>query len=611
MSARETPIVRGGGGWSSPRYCQATPVSSMRGARSVAILLTALLLLLALAPGAAADGLTPPVITVASPRCAGADPTILLQWQGVPGAAGYAVFSGDTLVYSADGNTLSWTATGLTPGQPYSFQVQAVSDLGSSDRSAAALATAPTCKTTGTLLAAPTLLAADAQCYGADSAVQLRWSAVSGATGYRLWRSGDLVATVGAGTTSFWNIKGLVAGQTYSFQVQAQSGSTVSPLSGALIAVAPSGCGGGVESPVTLTLNNHPLYTDVAPRIESGRTLVPLRAIAEGLGVQVNWDEASRTVTLNSGLTTVKVRIDDPAAQINGHAVRLDVPARIAAGRTLVPVRFISEAFGALVIWLADSRTVVIQSREFLYQIEVQQNPQAKAPLTAAVAQGCLPRIEGLLAANAEAVAALGSDEAQRIFTAIVCYESGGDPYAIGLNKNRATGLCDAQQCTADLGLGQINVDVNARVPYDRAADDSETKANLRADPALASYFDPQTNLAMAARIYRSKLDTLASWGGAADLCTAIPLYNGNGQAIRVAVAQAGSTAWYGSGAGSGVRYWLQRMADAGADDPGWSTWEAAFARVWPGYSSAAMRQALQVQASTALRYAGKVGYCP
>ena len=577
-----------------------------RGLRPVAVLVTALLLLLTPGAGRAA-GLATPQITVASPRCDGADPTILLQWSAVPGAAEYAVLAGGSEVYSTAATT--WTAGGLTAGQSYSYQIQARGDAGSSDLSAVAIAVAPTCRTTGTLLGAPTLQAADALCYGLDAAVELRWTAVAGATGYRLWRNGDLIGTTAQ--TSFRHIAGLVPGNGYRFQVQAAGHAGGGPLSNALTATAPTGCGAAVDNPVTLTLDGKPLYADVAPRIVASRTLVPLRAIAEALGVQVGWDEPTRTVSLKAGITSVRVRIDDATAQINGHPVYLDVPATIAESRTLVPVRFVSEAFGAVVIWLSDSRTVVIQSREWLYQAEALTNPQAKAPLTAARAESCVPAIEAQLAANAEAMAALGSAEAQRLFAALICYESGGDPLAIGLNKNRATGLCDAVLCSADLGLGQINVDVNVLVPEDRAGDDARLKANLRADPRLAAYFDPFTNLARSAGVYRGKLNTLAAWfpGSAPAPCTAIPLYNGNGHAIRVAAALAGSPAWYGAGNLAGVRSYLVRFSEAAADDPAWEQWQQAYARVWGDPTGA--QQTLTGQAATALRYARKVGYCP
>ncbi len=99
---------------------------------------------------------------------------------------------------------------------------------------------------------------------------------------------------------------------------------------------------------------------DVLPTLQNSRTLVPLRAIAEALGATVGFEDATKTVTLTRGATTVQLQIGNPKASVNGAPVTLDVPGIILNGRTLVPVRFISEAFGAQVNWDDFSRTVRI-----------------------------------------------------------------------------------------------------------------------------------------------------------------------------------------------------------------------------------------------------------
>ena len=98
--------------------------------------------------------------------------------------------------------------------------------------------------------------------------------------------------------------------------------------------------------------------------MKDSRTLVPLRAIAEALGATVGFEDTSKTVTLTRGATTVQLQIGNPKASVNGQPVTLDVPGIIMNGRTLVPVRFISEAFGAPVNWDDFSRTVSITGRQ-------------------------------------------------------------------------------------------------------------------------------------------------------------------------------------------------------------------------------------------------------
>ena len=117
-------------------------------------------------------------------------------------------------------------------------------------------------------------------------------------------------------------------------------------------------------------LDNNYLTFDVPPQIESGRTLVPLRAIFEALGATVEWDASTQTVTATKDGTTVKLQIGSKIAYKNGSPVPLDIPGKIHNGRTLVPLRFVSEAMGASVEWKADTQTVVIK-REGKPQVDI------------------------------------------------------------------------------------------------------------------------------------------------------------------------------------------------------------------------------------------------
>jgi hypothetical protein len=99
---------------------------------------------------------------------------------------------------------------------------------------------------------------------------------------------------------------------------------------------------------------------DVPPIIEEGRTLVPLRAISESLKATVVWKAEERSITLTRDGKEIKLIIGSTTVLINGQEVQLDVPAQIIGSRTIVPVRFISEVFGAIVLWEAQTKSVVI-----------------------------------------------------------------------------------------------------------------------------------------------------------------------------------------------------------------------------------------------------------
>jgi hypothetical protein len=111
---------------------------------------------------------------------------------------------------------------------------------------------------------------------------------------------------------------------------------------------------------IAVYVNGKALEFDVPPVIIDDRTLVPFRVIFEALGLEVGWDEPTRTVTGTKGDMTIKLVIDSTEAWVNDEPVQLDTPPIIVNDRTLVPVRFISESLGADVAWAADWRTVVI-----------------------------------------------------------------------------------------------------------------------------------------------------------------------------------------------------------------------------------------------------------
>lgn len=112
----------------------------------------------------------------------------------------------------------------------------------------------------------------------------------------------------------------------------------------------------------TVILDGLPLQFDVAPMLVNGRTMVPFRAIAEALNVNVHWNNDTRTITATEPDREVRLTIDDTTATVNGEAYTLDVPPIIVSSRTLVPLRFFSEAFDAHVEWNGNLRQVTIVS---------------------------------------------------------------------------------------------------------------------------------------------------------------------------------------------------------------------------------------------------------
>ena len=110
---------------------------------------------------------------------------------------------------------------------------------------------------------------------------------------------------------------------------------------------------------VVLYINSRDYYVDgelremdVAPFInKENRTMVPVRFIAEAMGLSVRWDGKKRQVIITAEDKKVILTIDSQIAVVNGNPIKMDTKAVIVNGRTFVPLRFVAEAFGFQVEW--------------------------------------------------------------------------------------------------------------------------------------------------------------------------------------------------------------------------------------------------------------------
>ncbi len=95
------------------------------------------------------------------------------------------------------------------------------------------------------------------------------------------------------------------------------------------------------------------MQTDVPPVILEQRTLVPIRAVAEALGAEVEWDHATKTATITLDGKVLTMTLGD---LIEG----MDVPAQGIDGRIMVPLRYVSEALGAYVMWFPQDKRIEV-----------------------------------------------------------------------------------------------------------------------------------------------------------------------------------------------------------------------------------------------------------
>lgn len=199
-----------------------------------------------------------------------------------------------------------------------------------------------------------------------DDSITLSWESVEGANEYQLFeyfKDTDLVKMLNTTKENTATISGLKKDSTHSYIVQ--------PISYVEIADnvtsenSVSATCGQADDAISVFINGLKVdfskYDNVMPVIENGRTLVPIRAVSETLKAEVEWYDDTQEITVTKGDIFVKMAIGNSKAYVNGSEQQLDTPPTIRNGRTLVPLRFIAEALRLKVDWNEDRHTITIE----------------------------------------------------------------------------------------------------------------------------------------------------------------------------------------------------------------------------------------------------------
>lgn len=123
------------------------------------------------------------------------------------------------------------------------------------------------------------------------------------------------------------------------------------------------------EQQVWMYLNNHPLIFTADDQMgrpfidQNGRTLVPLRKVAQAIGVTVDYDSAAQTITLHDDQQKVTLQIGVARVQINDTVQQLDCASQIIEGRTYIPARVVFESFGYQVQWNGYGRSIYLNEQ--------------------------------------------------------------------------------------------------------------------------------------------------------------------------------------------------------------------------------------------------------
>jgi len=123
---------------------------------------------------------------------------------------------------------------------------------------------------------------------------------------------------------------------------------------------------------IAIIVNGHKIkFPDTEPYINTdGRTMVPVRFVSEKLGADVKWEEKTQSVILKYEEKEIRMGIGSKEVSVNGEALTLDTAAEKHEGRTMVPLRFVSEVLDSKVEWDEGAHSVRVTDAEYQAKID-------------------------------------------------------------------------------------------------------------------------------------------------------------------------------------------------------------------------------------------------
>lgn len=143
---------------------------------------------------------------------------------------------------------------------------------------------------------------------------------------------------------------------------------------------------------------------DMPAVIIDGRTMLPMRQIAQELGCEVNWNEAAKQIYVMRGSDIIVFTVDSKTGYENGKEFTMDVPATIVNDRTMLPVRVLADALHLNIKWNDPNRIVSIQSGDTVVKDE------PKAPESGQTTAGTLTGIQTPSAKDADQTFTIQAD---------------------------------------------------------------------------------------------------------------------------------------------------------------------------------------------------------
>ena len=115
---------------------------------------------------------------------------------------------------------------------------------------------------------------------------------------------------------------------------------------------------------IKVYVDNERVDFDVAPFIEKGRTLIPLRGVFEKLGAKVDWNKNLLEVVIKDENNEIEMILGKDKVMVNGIIKDIDVPTKMINSRTFAPLRFVAENLGHTVRWEESTNSIYITKND-------------------------------------------------------------------------------------------------------------------------------------------------------------------------------------------------------------------------------------------------------
>jgi len=272
-------------------------------------------------------------------------------------------------------NAQSFSDTSLVANTTYIYRVQARGNGTSTSNSAYSNEATVTLGQTSSILTPPSYIVATAV---SESQINLVWTDnTTGESGYNVERktadgSYSSIAYLAADVQSYSDL-GLQAGTTYTYRILARGNGTT--IADSTYSAEASATTTGATSKTTVLrfyigrmyyyLNDEGQFMDAAPVIQSNRTLLPITYAALPLGVEVDWNDSEKKITLTRQGKVIELWIGKNTATVNGEKQNIDaqnakVVPTVVGGRTMLPLAFVAQALDCAVDWDASTQEVKI-----------------------------------------------------------------------------------------------------------------------------------------------------------------------------------------------------------------------------------------------------------